>query len=101
VLDPDAAERVINAVLGHGSLRDLDRESVTRAKLVLLAAIVADARLDDAALDEFLAARTEDESKDAERGFLTLSRTDHLDGIERQRYRTAGLAAGASAASVD
>jgi len=55
-LDPDAAERVINAVLGHGSIRDLDREAVTRAKLVLLAALVADARLDAAALDEFLAA---------------------------------------------
>jgi len=55
-LDPDAAGRVINAVLGHASTRDLDRESVTRAKLVLLAALVADARLDDAALDEFLAA---------------------------------------------
>jgi hypothetical protein len=50
-LDPGAAERVINAVLGHGSIRDLDRESVLRAKLVLLAALVA-----DAALDEFLAA---------------------------------------------
>ena len=55
-LDPDAAERVINAVLGHGSIRDLDKEVVTRAKLMLLAALVADARLDDAALDEFLAA---------------------------------------------
>jgi hypothetical protein len=55
-LDPDAAERVINAVLGHASIRDLDREAVTRAKLVLLAALVADARLDDAGLDELLAA---------------------------------------------
>ena len=55
-LDPDAAERVINAVLGHGSIRDLDKEVVTRAKLMLLAALVADARLDDAALDESLAA---------------------------------------------
>lgn len=55
-LDPDAAERVISAVLGHASTRDLDREAVTRAKLVLLAALVADARLDDAALDELLAA---------------------------------------------
>jgi hypothetical protein len=54
-----------------------------------------------AALRAYLTARTEEESKDAERGFLTLSRTDHLDGIERQRYRAAGLAAGASAASVD
>jgi hypothetical protein len=55
-IDPDATERVIGAVLGHGSIRDLDREAVTRAKLVLLVALVADARLDDAALDEFLAA---------------------------------------------
>ena len=34
-----------------------------------------------AALRAYLTARTEDESKDAERGFLTLYRTDHLDGI--------------------
>lgn len=55
-LDPDVAERVINAVLGHGTTRDLDKEAVTRAKLVLLAGLVADAQLDDAGLDEFLAA---------------------------------------------
>jgi hypothetical protein len=79
---------------------------------VLLAVLVADARLDDAALDELLAAarkladqlnelthcygdngrpgaalrayltaRTEKEPTDAERGFLTLYRTDHVDGI--------------------
>ena len=34
-----------------------------------------------AALRAYLTARTDDESKDAERGFLTLSQTDHLDGI--------------------
>jgi hypothetical protein len=55
-LDPDVSERVINAVLGHGSARDLDREAVTRAKLVLLGGLVADARLDDAGLDDLLAA---------------------------------------------
>ena len=55
-LDPDVSERVINAVLGHGSARDLDKEAVTRAKLVLLGGLVADARLDDAGLDELLAA---------------------------------------------
>ena len=54
--DPDVAERVINAVLGHGTTRDLDKEAVTRAKLVLLGGLVADAWLDDAGLDEFLAA---------------------------------------------
>jgi len=55
-LDPDVSERVINAVLGHGSARDLDKEAVTRAKLVLLGGLVADARLDDAGLDGFLVA---------------------------------------------
>jgi hypothetical protein len=55
-LDPDVSERVINVVLGHGSARDLDREAVTRAKLVLLGGLVADARLDDAGLDDLLAA---------------------------------------------
>ena len=55
-LDPDVSERVINAVLGHGSARDLDKEAVTRAKLVLLGGLVADARLDDAGLDDFLVA---------------------------------------------
>jgi hypothetical protein len=55
-LDPDVAERVIYAVLGHGTVRGLDKEMVTRAKLVLLAGLIADARLDDAGLDEFLAA---------------------------------------------
>lgn len=54
-LDPDVAERVIQAVLGHGTVRGLDREMVTRAKLVLLAGLIADARPDDAGLDEFLA----------------------------------------------
>ena len=55
-IDPDVAERVINAALGHGTIRDLDKDAVTRAKLVLLAGLVADAQLDDAGLDEFLAA---------------------------------------------
>jgi hypothetical protein len=55
-LDPDVAERAINAVLGHGTTRDLDKEAITRARLVLLGGLVADARLDDAGLDEFLAA---------------------------------------------
>ena len=40
---------------------------------------VTDAQV--AALRAYLTARTDDESKDAERGFLTLSRTDHLDGM--------------------
>jgi len=55
-LDPEPPNASSSAVLGHASTRDLDREAVTRAKLVLLAALVAGARLDGAALDEFLAA---------------------------------------------
>ena len=55
-LDPDIAERAIQAVLGHGSVRGLDKDAVTRAKLFLLGGMIADANLDDAALGEFLAA---------------------------------------------
>jgi hypothetical protein len=55
-LDPDVAERAIYAVLGQGTVRGLDKAMVTRAKLVLLAGLIADARLDDVGLDEFLAA---------------------------------------------
>lgn len=55
-LDSDVAERVIQAVHGHGTTRGLDSEAVTSAKLLLLAGLIADARLDDAGLDEFLAA---------------------------------------------
>jgi hypothetical protein len=55
-LDPDVAESAIYAVLGHGTIRGLDKDMVTRAKLVLLAGLIADARLDEAGLDEFLAA---------------------------------------------
>lgn len=55
-IDPDVAERAIEAVLGHGTIRGLDREAVTSAKLLLLGGLIADARLDDTGLDEFLAA---------------------------------------------
>jgi hypothetical protein len=55
-IDPDIAERVIYAVLGHGTVRGLDNDMVPRAKLVLLAGLIADARLDDTGLDEFLTA---------------------------------------------
>src|ERR1700721_1059748 len=53
-LDPDVSERVIQSVLGDGTVRGLDKEAVTSAKLLLLAGLIADARLDDAGLDEFL-----------------------------------------------
>ena len=55
-LDPDVSERAIQAVLGEGTVRGLDKEAVTGAKLLLMAGLIADARLDDAGLDEFLAA---------------------------------------------
>lgn len=55
-LDPDVAERVVESVLGDGTVRGLDQQAVTSAKLLLLAGLIADARLDDAGLDEFLAA---------------------------------------------
>jgi hypothetical protein len=55
-LDPGVAERVIQAVLGHGTTRGLDKEAVTSAKLLLLGGLIADVCLDDAGLDDFLAA---------------------------------------------
>lgn len=55
-LDPDVSERVIQAVLGDGTVRSLDKEAVTSAKLLLLGGLIADAHLDDTGLDEFLAA---------------------------------------------
>jgi hypothetical protein len=55
-LDPNVAERVIQAVLGHGTTRGLDKQALTSAKLLLLGGLIADAQLDDAGLDDFLAA---------------------------------------------
>ncbi len=54
-LDPAAAERVIRAVFGDGSVRDLRDVTVVSAQIVLLGALIADERLDDAGLDAFLA----------------------------------------------
>ena len=54
-IDPDVAERTILSALGKGSVQGLDRDAVTRAKLVLLTGVVADERLDGARLDAFLA----------------------------------------------
>jgi hypothetical protein len=55
-LDPAAAERVIRAVFGDGSVRDLRDATVAGAQIVLLGALIADAKLDDSGLDAFLAA---------------------------------------------
>lgn len=54
-LDPDVAERVIRVVLEDASVDDLSRNAVTGAQLLLLVGLIADARLDDTGLDQFLA----------------------------------------------
>jgi len=54
VVDPDAAERLIGAVLGKSNVEDLDPRTAITAKQHLLVALVADAGYDDAALDQFL-----------------------------------------------
>lgn len=55
-LDPDVAERVIRVVLEDAPVEDLPRNAVTGAQLLVLVGLIADARLDDAGLDDFLAA---------------------------------------------
>jgi hypothetical protein len=54
-LDPDISERVIRAVLGDGSVRDVSDADLGRAQIVLLMGLIADERLEDAGLDAFLA----------------------------------------------
>jgi hypothetical protein len=54
-LDPDISERVIRAVLGDGSVRDVSDAAVMSTQTVLLMGLIADERLDDAGLDAFLA----------------------------------------------
>jgi hypothetical protein len=54
-LDPEAAEVVLNAVLGNASTRGMSRENKATAQILLLMGLVADEHLDDAGLDAFLA----------------------------------------------
>ena len=54
-IDPEVAESTILSALGRGSVQGLDREAVTRAKLVLLTGVVADEHLDGDKLDVLLA----------------------------------------------
>jgi hypothetical protein len=54
VVDPDAAERLIGAVLGRSNVEDLDPRTAITAKQYLLVALVADAGYDEAGLDQFL-----------------------------------------------
>ena len=52
-IDPQTGERAILKVLGHGSVPTSIRAAF-RARHFLLVALIADAQLDDAGLDEFL-----------------------------------------------
>jgi hypothetical protein len=54
-LDPQIAERVVVSAFTSDDLDDLDAGELTRTKMMLLAAIIADEHLDDAGLDEFMA----------------------------------------------
>ena|SRR5215831_6533763 len=54
-IDAQAAERIVRAVFGDGSIADLDGGTIAGTELLLLGAIVADEQLDDARLDAFLA----------------------------------------------
>jgi hypothetical protein len=54
-LDPEAAERVINAALGNASTQGISREKKVMAQILLLAGFIVDEHLDDAGLDAFLA----------------------------------------------
>jgi hypothetical protein len=54
-LDPRIAERVLLAAFTSDDLDDLDSSELTKTKMFLLAAIIADQHLDDAGLDAFLA----------------------------------------------
>jgi hypothetical protein len=60
-LDPDVAEQVVLHALGKGSIsEDVDGETLLGTKILLLAALTADADLSEAELEAFLAkARTE------------------------------------------
>ena len=59
-LDPEAAEMMVLDALGKGSMESLDVETVFGTQILLLAALVGEARYSDDELDAFLAkARTE------------------------------------------
>lgn len=53
-VDPNIAERLINKVIHGKSTDDVDPRASARARLYLLAALIADAELSGAELDKFL-----------------------------------------------
>jgi hypothetical protein len=55
-IDARTAERIIRAVYTDEDIDDIDGATLIRTQFLLLAALVAEARLDDAGLDEFMAA---------------------------------------------
>src|SRR5690349_22865125 len=54
-IDPAAAERVILSTLGQGDISDLSGRDIRHNMRLLLPLLIADERLDDPALDAFLA----------------------------------------------
>jgi hypothetical protein len=53
--DPQLAEQLVHAALGNGSAEGIPDDVRARVQSALLTGLVLDAKLDDAALDEFLA----------------------------------------------
>lgn len=54
-IDPAGAERVILKTLGQGDIGDLSGRDIRHIMRVLLPLLIADAQLDDTALDAFMA----------------------------------------------
>ncbi|MDN3355114.1 hypothetical protein [Actinomadura sp. DC4] len=53
-IDPRAAERLILAIFTDEEVDDIDTETKVSTQIILLYALIVDARLDDAQLDGFL-----------------------------------------------
>jgi hypothetical protein len=53
-IDPKIAERLILALITEEETADIDRRTSYQTQLVLLAALIADARPDEAQLDDFM-----------------------------------------------
>jgi hypothetical protein len=53
-VDPRVAERVVVAAVGGDHVRDLSPAESNKLKMILLTSLVADMRLDEARLDEFV-----------------------------------------------
>lgn len=54
-VDPQAAERLIRAVMTDETIADIDTETKGRVFIVFLGALISDEQLDDDGLDAFLA----------------------------------------------